>query len=483
MTPIITKEKETVDEQIAKMVPEQFKHDKAFTNYYRAIHTVYSMKNYSNYLKRYMAYRRITECKILLKEKPRFIEDKIGDFLAIECKGIKNSSKKPILAALKKFYVHNNVILNWTKICSQIGRKERSDNRPYHLDEITRMLQHTDYRERMIVLLLASTGMRIGALPELRIGDLKVVPYDQEKMYAITAYRGEREQYVTYCTPECAKSIDNYIDFRKRIGEPFEESSPLIRNAVDVVTAKNNPDNRFAKRINLGGLRGIMDKILIGSGVREQLKKSGGTTNKMRYESHMSRGFRKFYYQGLVGANLHPIHRSALAGHMDGSGTIEATNLAMIYGKPEQTDLFTSYITAIPFLTIDKSQTIAKQNEELKDQLSEAKVSRKEFDDMKQDMEKKLEQKQKDLMEEMYLRENNVKTSSMPWEKFIPYVKYKMTRMTPEELEKYNEIHSDEAYSEFLDREEAEEREAQIRRETGEFFIFNRGNKRNAKRE
>ena len=53
-------------------------------------------------------------------------------------------------------------------------------------------------------MIYASTGIRLGALPLLRVNDLTEVslPEDEEKLYQITVYQGYKEEYITDWSPE-----------------------------------------------------------------------------------------------------------------------------------------------------------------------------------------------------------------------------------------------------------------------------------------
>ena len=66
---------------------------------------------------------------------------------------------------------------------------------------------------------MASTGMRVGALPELKLKHLKRCRVDNNNhIYKIQVYASSKKySYITFCTPECAQAIDNYIEYRKRI--------------------------------------------------------------------------------------------------------------------------------------------------------------------------------------------------------------------------------------------------------------------------
>jgi hypothetical protein len=76
--------------------------------------------------------------------------------------------------------------------------------------------------------LLSSSGLRHGALPILKIRDLKKI--EKYNLYHIIAYRkSKKSKYYTFCSPECATLIDSYLDYRKKQGEQLKGNSPLIR--------------------------------------------------------------------------------------------------------------------------------------------------------------------------------------------------------------------------------------------------------------
>lgn len=77
--------------------------------------------------------------------------------------------------------------------------------------EIKKVLDFSDQRIKTPFLILASSGMRIGALRLLKVGDSEKIA----NVYRINVYSGDREDYITFTTPECAKESDYHLDFRK----------------------------------------------------------------------------------------------------------------------------------------------------------------------------------------------------------------------------------------------------------------------------
>lgn len=78
--------------------------------------------------------------------------------------------------AIKHFYESNEISLNWSLIKKDyVGLTSNikvNVDMPYTYEEIHRMLDKATERERVVIFLLASTGMRRGAVSELKVSDL-----------------------------------------------------------------------------------------------------------------------------------------------------------------------------------------------------------------------------------------------------------------------------------------------------------------------
>jgi integrase len=79
-----------------------------------------------------------------------------------------------------------------------------------------------------MIFLMASAGLRIGALPILRIKDLE--PNDKYNIFRISVYaKSKKSSYTTWCTPECRRHLETYLEHRERWGEHPTDDSPLFR--------------------------------------------------------------------------------------------------------------------------------------------------------------------------------------------------------------------------------------------------------------
>ena len=82
---------------------------------------------------------------------------------------------------------------------------------------------------------MASTGVRIRAIIELKLEDLVTIPdYD---LYQVTVYSDAKQRYSTFTTPEAARAIKVYMSYRERYGEKLTPKSPVFRDQFD----RNDP--------------------------------------------------------------------------------------------------------------------------------------------------------------------------------------------------------------------------------------------------
>jgi integrase len=129
------------------------------------------------------------------------------------------------------------------------SKAKRANDRPYTHQEIHRLIEAASYRQKVLVLLMCSAGLRVGAIPSLNVGHLKKIDIssnDNQHIYEITVYANEPEQYKSYCTFECAQAIDSYLEYRKtRLGEIITDESPLVVNMAD--KEANHTNNVGAK--------------------------------------------------------------------------------------------------------------------------------------------------------------------------------------------------------------------------------------------
>ena len=204
----------------------------SFRNFIRRYrNSLATERAYTGWFRRYVAYSNIPQVKaktgidvgdntdLLLFDNIRKIERHVKNFLDYHYK-VSHLSPKMLISyfdAVKRFYKSNRITLEGD-IKDYVGTDNVPANfdMPYTYEEIHKMLDKAGERERCIILLLCGSGLRRGAVSELKYGDFKWI--EQYGIYEITVYKGFKEEYKTYCSLECASAINSYLDYRKRYG-------------------------------------------------------------------------------------------------------------------------------------------------------------------------------------------------------------------------------------------------------------------------
>jgi site-specific recombinase XerD len=235
----------------------------------------------------------------LLNYDPRVLQSKIIDYVIWmkDEKKLSSSSIKIRIAALHHFYdMAEYEGLKW-KIIEKFKPEGDlvAEDRPYTKEEIAKMLDNTliSKRDRSIILLFASSGIREGALTKLTIKDL--TPIEKYNIYMLTIYRkSKKDKYTTFCTSEARRAIDDYLQWRQKLGEKLTADSPVFRrsfNKKDVLQIRN-----MIKPLSRHGVAYIIRSITISAGIR-QIKPltETNTIGKCRGEIMVVHGLRKFF--------------------------------------------------------------------------------------------------------------------------------------------------------------------------------------------
>ena len=217
-----------------------------YSNFINAISSPATKVGYENSLRRYMNFLKLKNVDDLLlhASNTRLIESQIIDYImSLRNDGLSHATIQFLIAPLFTFYNLNDVFLNRKRISRYLGEFKRVvRDEAYSNDMILQSLQGSDQRMRMILLILSSTAARIGSLPSLRLRNLTKIP--GYGLYKIVFYEGTNNEYYTFTTRECAKSIDDYLEYRQSYGEKIfldertqkwePSESPLIRLQFDI---------------------------------------------------------------------------------------------------------------------------------------------------------------------------------------------------------------------------------------------------------
>jgi site-specific recombinase XerD len=215
--------------------------------------------------------------------------------------GLSRASIEKESAAIFHFFDMNDILLNKRKIKRFFPPDESThDDRVYTQDEKGRILSECDKRAKVVILLMNSGGIRIGAVNKLTIGSLEPIGSKEGYYKIIVDGRSRKDRYFAVCNPECYSAIRDYLKNRERLGEDVtKRSSPLIREQCDPDADTRMPWPRSLKE---NTIRHIVIDVLKRSGVKTS-------------EAMMSHSFRKNFNTTCEESGMKSLHVQMLMGH------------------------------------------------------------------------------------------------------------------------------------------------------------------------
>jgi integrase len=335
-------------------------YDAFYRNFEQSLKADATKKQYDFYLQKYIKFIGGID-NLLRQNEIRLIESQIIDYI-VDLKSNHNSWSymSGNLSAIMHFYIMNDIVLNQKKISMFTGAKIRANkNTAYTTEQIAKVLEFCDDRTKLIILLFASTGIRLAALPALKFGDFRFFPFPGAGIHEITVYAGYKEEYITFCTPECARAINSYLNYRQRCGEELKPDTPLIREQFDINDSFRikNP-----KHISKSNVRQMIEAKLTQAGIRTIDHVSDlSKRSKTRKSVPIIHGFRKFFNTALMNADVHPSFKELLMGH-----SIKLDDVYYdVNSEKSRNKLLDEYSKAIDYLTINEENRLRQKVEQL----------------------------------------------------------------------------------------------------------------------
>lgn len=347
----------------------------AYKNFINSLDSEASRRTYRSAFPQFMRFCKTDSYDAMLQIQPKKLEGLIRDYI-IHLREYRKASPATVASyssCIAHFYEMNDVVINWKKLKKFKGRYHGVvEDVPYSRDQIKVLVDRATLRDRCMILMMASAGLRRGALPNLRIKDLTPVP--KYSLYKIAVYKKEQEQYTTFCSPECARHIDQYLQWRSRLGEKLQPDSILFRGEFD--TTSNMAIDR-PKPIQTTTVGHTIHLLLDRAGVR------GRTTQRFKKTTLMAcHGFRKFFDTQCINYGMNPLYCEYLMGHKSG--------LIKSYFKPTDAELLEGndksigYVGVIPYLTINATE---EENERLRQKVETLQVEKSQIEELHKEME------------------------------------------------------------------------------------------------
>jgi len=331
----------------------------------------------SNYLGRLDAFMKFLEIENydhLIKTDPKTLQINVEDYVIYlkkkhERGAFRARSFNTYLTPIEHFFVQNDITLNFKKIRKWFPKHEKLTGQdPYSNEDIKKLLSVANLRWRAIIHFFASTGVRPGAIFDLKIKDLDFDRFEGSTQVII--YEGDNEEYYAFLTPEATMALKEYLKKREFDGEKITSESPVFRNHYKETIAWQN-----VKPMNISTFYASFYQLTKKAGIRKP--KQG---RRDRHNKRLLYGFRKRFNTILKNnQNINSNTAEKLMGHKNG--------LDGVYYNPTLEKRFEEYKKAIPELTVDDSERKqALLNKTLKEK-SQLEKEKMKYDELTNDFE------------------------------------------------------------------------------------------------
>lgn len=339
---------------------------RAITLFEQYLQSEQTRKQYRFNLDKFVEFYNLENPEAILSLELSELKEKIEDYvISMKNKGRSVGYIRLITFAIQSFCEANDIEgINWKKLRKLVGKKPRPKKvRHFSTDEIKLMLGVTkSLRSKAIILFLSSSGIRRGAIPELKMKHLKEMP---DNCMAVTVYGDSDEEYTTFINQECREALVRYFDKRQADGEILNPDHPVFRTKYQLSCAKT-------KSVSEQTVSDLILRVKINSGV------------SLHDEPNMlCHAFRRRFNTVLkLNSNANPQLIERLMGH--------DMKLDNSYFQPSIDDLFTEYQKGISDLTIDDKTRVLEELKVLEHENSELEKKNKRIEHLEKRFENEL---------------------------------------------------------------------------------------------
>lgn len=242
------------------------------------------------------------EIAIMTKALEKYI-----DYLRAD--NIASSTIRRRLKAITRVFRLNGVELRLPYgIVAWTVNEDRAPSR----EEIQKILDLADLRERVIITILAVSGLRVGTLLKLQYRHVKhdlergIIPIHVHVEATVT--KGKRCSYDTFLNEEASECLRTYIDSRKKgtwkiPPEQIQDESPLIR-------ANHCRQVKTASRICI---HDIIHDLYVKAGILESADAGYCPGKRYQLKTH---SFRKFFRTQMASLDVDRDYIDFMMGHV-----------------------------------------------------------------------------------------------------------------------------------------------------------------------
>ena len=232
------------------------------------------------------------------------------------------------LACVVFFYSCNRIKLDGKFISRRIPKRPTLPHRSPTKEEVTAIIEAANLRGKALVGTLASSGIRLGAVPPLKLRHLrKVKPEEIEHHdcsckdraqslrfngYLLNVYEGEEEHHFSFISEEAGKWVDTYLKMRENSGETLGPNSPMFRDEFDLGVRESVKQPHSCQEITL---QSSLSRLAISAGVKPIVKKGDIHQGAHRNEWKNVHGYRMFFSTAATNAGVNFSFKELMMGH------------------------------------------------------------------------------------------------------------------------------------------------------------------------
>lgn len=297
--------------------------------------TVENYVNYVNLFTKFLGFKNPEAALEAMQNGKVGAEEKIDAFIgyALDEQGKSHSTVRNYAFGVKKWLDLNGVKVNWAKIEMPTSNMTREEDRAPSKDELKKLLNHaSSSRDRVVIFIATSSGLRIGTLLSLKVEDVNfnypdvaslTVKRKRGRKFGSKRSRSAGRYFVTFITPEAKNALKQYIAEREAAGEQIKPDSPLIGDAYH--------RGEFQR---VEGYERVWARLLRRAGLAEK------SQNWFKLHLHT---LRKYFRSNCIGVDAS--FRERWMGH-------KGLYLDESYFKAEENLHLDEYRKAVPHLTI-----------------------------------------------------------------------------------------------------------------------------------
>ncbi len=318
------------------------------------LHSEVTITQYTWYLNKFIDFYKLKDFDSICKIEPRKLQEMIEDYIMDLKKRYSPNSIPMFFYPLQSFFEANEVDLRWKKIKKLFPQKVKlSGDEAYSDEDVKKMLGYAiTTRNKALIHFLASSGVRIGAIPDLKLKHLVEMPFGCK---SILVYEDEVDEYTTFLTPEASKVLDEYLQVRRDDGEYVSLESSVFRTKYRMGIEKPKP-------MSVKSIQGVIWRCVTQSHVER-------TRKGIRFSKQQDHAFRKRFNTTLkLNLDVNPNVIEKVMGHTKG--------LDGVYLRPTKEQLFNEFRKGIVDLTLDKTEKLELENKKKQKKIDELESSK-----------------------------------------------------------------------------------------------------------